>query len=76
MQNKQKLPAWFNGEVYSTGDTVANPFTGDTAELTPAELSMYDLIMGAQALGAYDVMRKSLDWFRRENPMAYMVLLD
>ena len=76
MQNKQKLPAWFNGEVYSTGDTVTNPFTGDTAELTPAELSMYDLIMGAQALGAYDVMRKGLDWFRRENPTAYMVLLD
>ena len=76
MQNKQKLPAWFNGEVYSTGDTVTNPFTGDTAELTHAELSMYDLIMGAQALGAYDVMRKSLDWFRRENPTAYMVLLD
>lgn len=72
----QKLPAWFDGEVYTTGDTVANPFTGDTAELTPAELSMYDLIMGAQVLGAYDVMRKGLDWFRRENPTAFMVLLD
>lgn len=76
MQNKQKLPAWFNGEVYTTGDTVSNPFTGAAIKLTPAELSMYDLIMGAQVLQAYDVMQKGLDWFRKENAEAYMVLLD
>lgn len=72
----QKLPAWFDGEVYTTGDTVSNPFTGESIKLTPAELSMYDLIMGAQVLRAYDVMQKGLDWFRRENAEAYMVLLD
>ena len=76
MQNNQKLPAWFDGEVYTTGDTVSNPFTGESIKLTPAELSMYDLIMGAQVLQAYDVMRKGLDWFRKENAEAYMVLLD
>lgn len=76
MQNKQEMPKWFNGQVYSEGDTVSNPFTGDSIELTAEELSMYDLIMGAQMLQRYDVMQKGLGWFRRENAEAYMVLLD
>jgi len=73
---KQEMPKWFNGVVYESGDVVQNPFTGDTAELTAEELSMYDLIMGAQITQNYDVMRKGLDWFRRENGAAYMALLD
>ena len=76
MENKQEMPKWFNGQVYSTGDTVSNPFTGESVELTAEELSMYDLIMGAQMLQRYDVMQKGLGWFRRENAEAYMVLLD
>jgi hypothetical protein len=76
MQNKQEMPKWFNGMVYSEGDTVSNPFTGDSVELTAEELSMYDLIMGAQMLNQWDVMQKGLGWFRRENAEAYMVLLD
>ena len=73
---KQVMPKWFNGQVYSEGGTVSNPFTGETAELTAEELSMYDLIMGAQMCQRYDVMQKGLDWFRRANGEAYMVLLD
>ena len=70
------MPKWFDGQVYSEGDTVSNPFTGDSIELTAEELSMFDLIMGAQMLQRYDVMQKGLGWFRRENAEAYMVLLD
>ena len=70
------MPKWFDGQVYSEGDTVSSPFTGDSVELTAEELSMYDLIMGAQMLQAYDVMQKGLGWFRRENAEAYMILLD
>ena len=70
------MPKWFNGQVYSEGDTVSNPFTGDSIELTAEELSMYDLIMGAQMLNQWDIMQKGLGWFRRENAEAYMVLLD
>ena len=76
MQNKQEMPKWFDGQVYSEGDTVSNLFTGESVELTAEELSMYDLIMGAQMLQAYDVMQKGLSWFRRENAEAYMILLD
>lgn len=73
---KQVMPKWFNGVVYESGDVVRNPFTGETAELTAEELSMYDLIMGAQVTGNYDIMQKGLTWFRRANPSAYMTLLD
>ena len=73
---KQVMPKWFNGVVYSEGDRVSNPFTGESVELTAEELSMYDLIMGAQMVQRYDVMQKGLDWFRRANAEAYMVLLD
>ncbi len=73
---KVELPKWFNGTVYNTGDSVSNPFTGDSIELTAEELSMYDLIMGCQLTRHYKLMQKGLDWFRRANPEAYMVLLD
>ena len=76
MQNKQEMPKWFDGTVYSTVDKVSNPFTGESVELTAEELSMYDLIMGAQMLNQWSVMQKGLGWFRRENAEAYMVLLD
>ena len=73
---KQVMPKWFNGQVYSEGGKVTNPFTGQWEELTAEELSMYDLIMGAQMVGNYEVMRKGLSWFAKENPEAYMTLLD
>ena len=83
---KQKLPKWFNGELYEEGATVRNRFSGEEYELNNVELSMYDFIMGATTL--YEMqgfsapskvvkdLRKGLDWFRRYNAKAYMVLLD
>ena len=76
MKNKTQLPKWFDGTVYETGETVTNPFSGDTYELNNLELSMYDLIMGSQIVQKYDLTRKGLDWFRKANPKAYQVLLD
>jgi len=76
MKNKIKLPKWFDGTVYETGDTVTNPFSGESYELNNLELSMYDLIMGSQLVQKYDLTRKGLDWFRKANPKAYQVLLD
>jgi len=82
---EQKLPKWFNGELYEEGDTVINRFSGEEYELNNVELSMYDFIMGAtivlEMAGGYkhadvDELRKGLDWFRAHNIKAYMVLLD
>ena len=82
---EQKLPKWFNGELYSEGATVQNRFSGEECELNAMELSMYDFVIGStivlEMAGGYkhtDVneLRKGLDWFRQNNSKAYMVLLD
>ena len=77
-----KLPSWFNGELYEEGGTVQNRFSGEKYELNNVELSMYDFVMGATMVAEMGLdtdvasLRKGLDWFRKNNPEAYMVLLD
>ena len=85
MKSKQQLPKWFKGELYEKGAVVRNRFGGGEIELNNVELSMYDFVIGSSIImemgGGYkhtDVneLRKGLDWFRKNNPEAYMVLLD
>ena len=82
---EQKLPKWFKGELYKEGAIVRNRFSGEEYELNNVELSMYDFVIGATMVmemsGGYkhtnvNELRKGLDWFRKNNPKAYMVLLD
>ena len=80
----QKQPKWFQGEIYSEGGEVRNPFSGETYELNGLELSLYDFIIGSQMVfSQFEATRKqitdfdkALRWFRVNNPQAYMVLLD
>ena len=83
--SEQELPKWFKGMVYRDGAEVTNPFSGESYKLTGVELSLYDFIMGCQMVEArvglmsnktIKDLRKALDWFRVNNPKAYMVLLD
>ena len=85
MIKKQKLPKWFNGELYEKGSTVQNRFSGEEYKLNAMELSMYDFVIGStivlEMAGGYkhtdvSLLRKGLDWFRQNNSEAYMVLLD
>lgn len=79
-----KLPSWFDGEIYTEGDKVRNPFSGEEFELTAEELSMYDFILGSQMILEMGMtnekmisdFRKGRDWFKKNNKEAYMVLLD
>ena len=82
---EQKLPKWFNGELYEKGAVVRNRFSGEKIELNNVELSMYDFVMGASItveMGIFNTskhvkdLRKGLEWFMKYNPEAYMVLLD
>ena len=85
-KTKQKLPKWFNGQLYSEGGEVQNPFSGDSCQLTAEELSMYDFIKGAEIVMSFGggylnskiiyEFQKGLDWFRKNNAKAYMILLD
>ena len=83
---KPKAPKWFKGMLYTKGDKVINPFSGESYELTDLELSIYDFIIGCQMV--FDTapstmtnkriteFQKALNWFRVNNPEAYYVLLD
>ena len=55
---------------------VQNPFSGESAVLSPEEVAVYDYIKGCELMRDYDGVRKGLDWFARANPEAYMTLLD
>ena len=82
IKEKQKLPKWFNGELYKKGAIVQTRFSGEEYKLNSIELSMYDFVMGSvimSEMGDTDVvpnLRRGLDWFRMHNARAYMVLLD
>lgn len=86
IKDKQVVPKWFKGQVYQEGETVTNPFSGSSYDLTNVELSMYDFIIGSQLVmemtpksvtkKQIDEFHKALNWFRRANAEAYFVLLD
>jgi hypothetical protein len=83
-----KLPKWFKGQLYDEGAEVQNRFGGDSCYLNAEELSMYDFVIGASTMYEMGIcsreednklvndLRKGLDWFRKNNPSAYMILLD
>ena len=81
-KTKQEIPKWFNGEIYDKGAKVTNRFGGDSCYLNNIELSIYDFIIGSSTIMEMGLdtdvenLRKGLDWFRKNNPKAYMVLLD
>ena len=69
--------------------TRRNRFTGESIELTEEEANKHDAIFYHEALATledkeldtgaskhWDTVRKNLNWFRRKNAKAYMVLLD
>ena len=86
MKKEKHIPEWFKGTVYKKGNTVTNPFSGESYKLNALELSIYDFVIGASItceLKGFDAntkivedLRKGLDWFKEHNAEAYMVLLD
>ena len=69
--------------------TRRNRFTGQSIELTEEEADKHDKIFYYEALATLEdrtlgigaskhwkIMQKHLDWFRKNNAEAYMVLLD
>ena len=67
-----------------------NRFNGESIQLTKEEANKYDAIINnewaatqedelRQDVGIsqlWEAVRRDLDWFRKHNPKAYMVLLD
>ena len=55
---------------------VRNPYSGETCVLTPEAVAVYDTITGAQMFEDFETVRKGLDWFIKNYPKEYMILLD
>jgi hypothetical protein len=62
--------------VGTQSEVVTNPFSGESCTLTPEAAAVYDTIKGCEMFGDYKGVRKGLDWFRKEFPEEYMILLD
>jgi hypothetical protein len=71
--DRDVIPELFVGDG---PEMVANRFSGMEIELTAEEVAVYDWIMGSEMFGMYDNVRAGIDWFIKNNPEAYMVLLD
>lgn len=57
-------------------EVITNPFSGESVELDPVAVAVYDCIRGAEMFGDYNTVRKGVDWFIDNYPDAYMTLLD
>jgi len=55
---------------------VSNRFSGEKVTLQPDAVAVYDTCLGAEAFEDYNLQRECLNWFRKHEPNAYMVLLD
>ena len=53
-----------------------NPYSGESAMLTPEQARLHDEIKHAELVEDYDTVRKGLSKFMKLNPSAYMTLLD
>ena len=56
--------------------TIQNPYSNDSAVLPAFAVAIYDTIRGAERTEDYDIVRKGLDWFKKNFAREYMVLLD
>ena len=56
--------------------TIQNPFSGEKATVPGYAAAVYDVIIGAEQFKDYDSVQKGCDWFSRNFPKQYMVLLD
>ena len=61
----------------SESKVVTSPVNGNSVELTPEAIAVYDFILGTEMFGTMIEERiKCIDWFREYYPKEYMVLLD
>ena len=74
--NKQPNPP-FPVEIIDTKPVkVVNQFSGQSVMLEPVALAVYDCIKGAEMLQDYKMVEEGLEWFSKNYPKEYMVLLD
>ena len=66
VKETQKIPEWFNGNIGDVSEEIENPFSGESIELNPLEVAMYDLTIGANMM-AEKLDYKFLQTFKEED---------
>ena len=56
--------------------TIKNRFSGQATTMPAFAVAVYDVIIGAEMMGQWDLVRQGLDWFKRYFAEQYMVVLD
>jgi len=56
--------------------TIANRFNGQECTMPCFAAAVYDVIIGAEMMEQWDLVRKGLDWFKKYFAAQYMVVLD
>ena len=56
--------------------TIKNRFSGQATTMPAFAAAVYDVIIGAEMMEQWDLVRKGLDWFKRYFAEQYMVVLD
>jgi len=73
-EQEQKLVA--DLIVCTKPEKIKNPYTGESVELCPEGVALYDMIKGAEMVSDFDNVETGLAIFRRNWPAEYIILLD
>ena len=86
--NEQPQCPFKDAIIGDKSESISNPFTGESCELTPDAVATYDVLKGAEQVASmgimsdkktdelWDTVREGVDWFRKHYPAEYMTLLD
>ena len=74
--NKQPNPPFPVVIIDTQPVKVTNQFSGESVMLEPVAVAVYDCIKGAEMLQDYKMVEEGLEWFSKNYPKEYMVLLD
>ena len=61
----------FMGDNPTKTLTIMNPYSNDSAVLPAFAVAIYDTIRGAERTEDYDIVRKGLDWFKKNFATPY-----
>jgi len=56
--------------------TIKNRFSGQSTTMPAFAAAVYDVIIGAEMMEQWDLVRKGLDWFKQHFAEQYLVVLD
>jgi hypothetical protein len=74
--SEQVRPKWLGDFPNQPKSVETNPYSEESYELSSLETTVYRFVKVSERKNDYKNLRKGLDWFRRNNAKAYMVLLD